>query len=371
VNRELTSGQRATGNGRRVFICLPALDHGDALSHFAVMVAEALRRFGWDAQILAPIVHPAMLRHGRRARRLPGDLRRDDRVLLAHSTASPWTAQIADVAAPAIMLYTGVTPPELCEPRAPHLVGPLRKAQADLAAIAPRLAGAICTSRTAATELADLTGGTVKSAVVPLVIDESLYPVDEQALSRPVGRPPRLLVVGRVAPHKRVEEALAIHTHVQRTLDPDVHLDIVGDITLCPDYVEWLCAWPSGAALAAPRLCGKVPFEHLLARYREADVLLFLSAHEGFGVPLLEAMWLGVPIVAAACPGTVETLDGAGLIANHRHIVGLAELVELVLTDDALRRRLIAAGRERAKHFSVATLEERLKAAWAAVAQSL
>ena len=57
-----------------------------------------------------------------------------------------------------------------------------------------------------------------------------------------------------------------------------------------------------------PRWWGKVSFQVLSERYRQADVMLFASSHEGFGVPLLEAMTLGLPVIATHCEGVVETL---------------------------------------------------------------
>lgn len=366
----------------RVALCLPALDLGDALSHFTVLVAQALTRLGWQAEILAPVVHAEMLRHGRRAATLPDDFGPQDRVLLVHSMASPWTAQVADCPAPTVLLYTGLTPPELCMPHAPHLAAPLGQARADLAALAPHLAGALCTSQTSAEELAEITDCAVPTEIVPLVIDETLYGVPRRrsGTADAENRPPagqrdnprasgRLLLVGRVVPNKRVEDALAVHALLKRTGLPDAELDIVGDLTLCPDYVAWLQALSTDSPGPPPRWWGKVPFETLLERYRAADALLFLSAHEGFGVPLLEAMWLGVPIVAVACPGTVETLGPAGLIAAHRHHAALAELVGILLGDESLRARLIDAGRRRARHFAAETLVERLRGAWEQVSR--
>lgn len=344
----------------RAFLLLPALDHGDALSHFSVLVAEALRAMGIETAILAPIVHPKMRGHGRRAGRLPRGLRADDRLILVHSTASGWAGQLREAAAPALLLYTGITPPALCEPFAAHLAPGLHAARAQAAALAPHLRGALCTSAAAAAELGELTGGKVPAAVVPLVIDEALYPVAEIDLDRRPGDPPRLLAVGRVAPHKRLEDVLAVHAILRRTFHPDLQLDIAGDTRLVPECHASL------AAMAEPGVnwWGKVAFRHLVDLYRVADALLFTSAHEGFGVPLLEAMWMGVPVVAVHGAAAAETLGDGGLLVTQRHHAGMAELVELVLMDGRLRRRLRDQGRARAQAFAKATLSERLGAAW-------
>jgi glycosyltransferase involved in cell wall biosynthesis len=179
-------------------------------------------------------------------------------------------------------------------------------------------------------------------------------------------RPPRLLVVGRVLPHKRLEVPIAVHGLLQRTCDSDAELDIVGDNTLCPDYVKELQCGERNPSFPPPRWWGKVSFQVLSERYRQANVMLFASSHEGFGVPLLEAMTLGLPVIAAHCEGVVETLGPAGLVVRGEHLAGMTELAAMVLEDPELRRRLIAIGRERAEHFAQETLIERLRPVWEA-----
>ncbi|MBN1478236.1 glycosyltransferase family 4 protein [Candidatus Sumerlaeota bacterium] len=343
---------------------MPAVDWGDALSIFCVLLDESLRAMGVESQIVSPLVHGRMQRVARAMHRLPRGLGEGDRILLVHSTASPWLDQLTPPPCPTILLYTGLTPPDLCEPHGEHLAARMRQALGELAAMVPHLQGAICTSETAAEELGEITGGRLQTSVVPLIIDETLYPVDEVDVDRPVGHPPRLLAVGRALPHKRLRDAMAVHALLQRTFDPDAVLEIVGDDQICPEHTRWLRVESETLALTPARWHGKVPFPDLIALYRSADLLLFTSAHEGFGVPLLEAMWMGVPVVAVHCPGTAETLGSTGLVARHRHAAGLAELAELALTDRDLRRRLISEGRARAGHFARATLEGRLRDIW-------
>jgi glycosyltransferase involved in cell wall biosynthesis len=200
--------------------------------------------------------------------------------------------------------------------------------------------------------------------IVPLVIYEAAITSRPRDPERPVGSPPRLLCVSRAVPHKRLEEVIAVHACLQRTCNPDVQLDLVGDTSLCPDYVAWLKTLGDAGAISSPHWHGKVSSEALDTLHREADVLICLSAHEGFGVPLLEAMWHGIPIVAAACEGVEETLGHAGLIIRERHIAAIAEMIDLTLMNPSLRRSVIEAGHDRARHFARSTLEPRFREAW-------
>ena len=93
---------------------------------------------------------------------------------------------------------------------------------------------------------------------------------------------------------------------------------------------------------------GSVPGEVLGGWYRAADVLVCLSDHEGFGVPLVEAMAAGLPVVAFDAGAVGETLGGAGVLLGDKSPASVAAAVRRVLGDEALRRGLVAAGRRRA-----------------------
>jgi len=97
-----------------------------------------------------------------------------------------------------------------------------------------------------------------------------------------------------------------------------------------------------------------VSHTELLACYRTADVFVLCSEHEGFNVPVLEAMHFGVPVVAYASTAVPDTVGDGGLLLTDKDPVVVATAVERVRSDASLRRTLVAAGRERAAHFSVA-----------------
>jgi len=100
------------------------------------------------------------------------------------------------------------------------------------------------------------------------------------------------------------------------------------------------------------RFLGYVPAEDLVALYNLADLFVFPSLYEGFGLPPLEAMASGLPVVASAAPALREVLDGAALLVQPQDVVRLAEAMAVALGDEALRSRLREAGLARAALFS-------------------
>jgi glycosyltransferase involved in cell wall biosynthesis len=97
-----------------------------------------------------------------------------------------------------------------------------------------------------------------------------------------------------------------------------------------------------------------VSHAELLACYRSADVLVLLSEHEGFNVPVVEAMHFGVPVVAYASSAVPETVGDGGLLLTDKDPVVVAGAVERVRSDATLCRALVDAGRKRVEHFSIA-----------------
>jgi len=101
---------------------------------------------------------------------------------------------------------------------------------------------------------------------------------------------------------------------------------------------------------------GKVTDAELAAYYQIADLLLCLSEHEGFNVPLVEAMHLNVPILAYNCTSIPYTLGAAGVLANVKHYAEIAEMMHLIMTDETFRAAILAAQRQRLRYFAKSNL---------------
>jgi glycosyltransferase involved in cell wall biosynthesis len=163
-----------------------------------------------------------------------------------------------------------------------------------------------------------------------------------------------LLFVGAIQPRKnlgRLCQALAY-------LDARVPLVVVG-------AKGWL--WEEELRFARRLLARKrvllldhVPAGHLRALYSGALALLFPSLYEGFGLPPLEAMAHGCPVLCADTSSLPEVCGDAALYADPYSVEDLAEKIDALLRDETLRRRLTEKGRERVERFSLANYRSRL-----------
>jgi len=127
---------------------------------------------------------------------------------------------------------------------------------------------------------------------------------------------PLLLFVGRVSPHKRQDDLIRMLAYYRACVDPDARLVLVGGYRDQPQYHARLTELVTALHLEpAVTFAGAVSAAELVAYFRSASAFVSLSEHEGFGVPLLEAMRFDVPVIAYDAAAVGETVGGAGVPA--------------------------------------------------------
>jgi glycosyltransferase involved in cell wall biosynthesis len=204
--------------------------------------------------------------------------------------------------------------------------------------------------------------GWLRVGVLPIVFDPKRYAVrpDRRVLKGWQGGF-NVLFVGRVSPNKRFEDLILTFYYLKRHVQPDARLLLVGSPRGMEPYLEFLQALVKKLGLWDVAFTGHVSTEQLVAYYRCASIYLSMSEHEGFGVPLLESMYFGVPIVAYTAGAVPETLEGSSVLMTRKDHAAAAELIGLLLEDDHLRARVIARQRQRLQDFLPEKVEERLR----------
>jgi len=349
-----------SGN-RAVHQVLAGFVPGDAISNQAIWIRDTLREAGLVSDIFALQSSPALERECRRFS--PGCLGAADAVLYHHSIGSELTTHLIAHPGPKWLLYHNITPAEFFEPFHPRVAALLRQGRDELPALAkafPMSAGA---SAYNARELRE--AGFADPAVLPYVIEPVHWdePADPRLMERLQAGHTNLVFVGRIAPNKKQDDLVRAFRAYLR-FDPNAVLHLVGGAG--PDDPYSSHVFNTVLALG---LRQRVHFANhvigppLAAYYRTARLFWSMSEHEGFCVPLVEAMWFDVPVLAFKSSAVPETLGEAGLLFTRKEREEeVAALAWLLTHDEELRQTIIAAQRRRRDCFLLAAVKPKLLA---------
>jgi L-malate glycosyltransferase len=351
---------------------LPVFAPRDAIGNHTAAVRRALRSWGLESEIFAGEVNPGAGNGARTIRdvdprRLAGA---EPTIWLYHaSTGSVVAEWWADLPGSRALDYHNITPAALIGPWEPHVGVELEHGRRQLMDLVPFTDWAIADSSYNEAELRGL--GYRWTAVVPILLDTHHLAdegVDVAVLDRLEARKAAnggcdWLFVSRLLPHKAQHDLIKAFAAYRLAYDPAARLTLVGAVG-STRYLEALGDFIDDLALAdAVEVTGSVSPGELGARYRVADVYVSASEHEGFGVPLLEAMAHDLPVVAYASTAVPETAGNAALLVDDKSAAVLAAAVHRVVSDPALRDVLVAAGRRRLDELGLPVSTECLRRA--------
>jgi len=348
----------------RLHQLLPVLDPGDAASSHTLQVQQLLRDRGFESDIFCQETHPSMAGSARPMSEFPGGP-----VIHQFAIGSMQADRLLATDDPLALVSHNVTPPEFFEVWDPPLVHGCAWGRNQLARLAARSSIGIGVSSFNEADL--IAFGYRQTAVAPILLDTASF--DREADARTHEGLAVLrerggtdwLFVGRLVPNKAQHDVIKAFAAYRAHVDPAARLWLVGGASSAR-YETALRAFAKEAGLGgAVTFTGPVSPPALSAHYRNADVFVCLSDHEGFCVPLLEAMHHGVPIVAYAAAAVPETLGTGGILLPDKSPTLVATAVGRVLGDDPLRSQLVAAGRARLADFAL----DRTRARFAAVIQ--
>lgn len=252
-----------------------------------------------------------------------------------------------------VLAYHNISPSSAFRPYDAAFADLLDEGRRDLVMLRDRVTLALADSMFNAAELNAIGYADVRHT--PLIIDPAaLLDVEpDENLARQLEGidGPVILSVGQMLPHKR-HDLTAQAFHVLGTyLETRAHCFLVGAIRTS-GYGPVLRHYVQELNMPRLHITGPVSLEQLAAYYRRADLFVTFSDHEGFCVPLLEAMAFDTPVVARAQAAITETAGDAALLLPLETGPELAaEAMATVLGDSGLRNHLVARGRDRLAHF--------------------
>ncbi len=335
---------------------VPALLPRDATGDHTLELRDTLRAEGFDSDIYVEAAHDELARHATYFERYPQHAEPGDILLYQLSTASPVAEFLQTRPETLVLDYHNITPPSFYEGWEDHTSEKVALALHQAAELAPRAALGIADSSFNADELRRL--GCRSTEVVPILveIDGRRSRVDEEESARLAARHGPgtvLLFVGRISPNKTQHHLVEALWLYRRWYDPHARLHLVGP-AVTEAYADAVFALADELGVADAVSHGQdLSDARLAAWYADADVFVCLSEHEGFCIPLLEAMRSGLPIVAFAAGAVPETLGTAGVLIDSNRPSVVAAAVDRVRSDPTLAGELVKEGRRRLEAFAL------------------
>ena len=337
----------------RIIQFLPTLAFGDAVGNDTVALQNAMKELGYETAIFAEAVDQRLPK-GTASDLCAGmpELDKEDVILYHMSTGSKLNYELEKYPCRKIMIYHNITPPHFfhgynaqAESNAQygldglhHLAGKIDYclADSDFNKSDLRKAGFVC-----------------PIDVRPILIPFSDYEKkpDSGIIKKYSDAYQNIIFVGRIAPNKKQQDVISAFAFYKKNINPKSRLIFVGNWGGMEKYHDRLVSYVNALELEDVIFTGHIKFPEILAYYKIADLFLCMSEHEGFCVPLVEAMYFQVPVLAYRSCAVPWTLGGSGFVTDSKNPAETALLMQKILNDTELRNQIIANQNERLQDF--------------------
>jgi glycosyltransferase involved in cell wall biosynthesis len=334
---------------------------------------DAFRAWGHEADVWAPDIDEDLVADGRpyaafaSAGAGPGDV-----VILHYALPSRMSEDLRSFPGRRVLLHHNITPPEFFVPWDKEMVRICALGREQVAGLRGDVDLALADSEFSRRELEE--AGFPRTGVLPIFLDFARYREEPSPvlLRQLHDERTNLLFVGRLAPNKRQDDLIRLASLWKRFHSPAVRLVLVGRFPrrttghgdpLRAHYLDALqaLAYEEGLTPEEVMFTGHTDHADLLACYAAADVFVSMSEHEGFGVPLVEAMLMGVPVLARRSAAVEWTLGEGGVTFQGRDLAAVAEMGCRLATDGDLRSKVLAAQERRVSAFAPPAVEADLR----------
>jgi glycosyltransferase involved in cell wall biosynthesis len=350
---------RSVKGTRRVVQLLSAAGAHDAVTNQALGYARMMRSWSIEGQVYAAVVVPELRRKVRPAHQLAGSLAGDDLIVIHYTAHTRGLEEVLDLPQRKLLVYHNVTPPDLLWDYEPFVAARCAVGRERLADFAGRVDAVATATRFNADDL-------VRAGFDDVQIVPNLYLFDRERL-RPMTNGARyedgktnVIFVGRLAANKRQDELIKAFVLYQRHCNPDSRLILAGGAS----GITYRARLEQVAAAIEARdvvMTGPIEQPALNAAYAASSVFVCLSEHEGFCLPVLEALHFGLPVIAYRAGGVPEVAGDAAVMLDEKDLPTIAELIDLCAREQPLRDELARRGEARLAAFAPDRTEQAVR----------
>ena len=324
----------------RIIQMVTAISPGDAVGNDVQALDRMLRDEGFITEIYAETIDPRLKGKGIQNVSKLTALSEEDIILYHACTATDLNMRFTEFGGKKVMIYHNITPPVFFEKYSPQAADACRRGENQIKNIAARVDYCIAVSNYNRQQLIAM-GYQCPIDICPILIPFEDYRKmpDESVLKKYQNDGwTNLLFVGRLAPNKGYQNIIAAFAAYHKLYNPQSRLFLVGNPGGMDAYLDELSQYIKKLGVQEYVVfSGHVRFPEILSYYRLANVFVCMSAHEGFCVPLVEAMEFNIPIVAYDSSAIPDTLGKGGILLDSTNPYVAAEVINNLVQNESLR----------------------------------
>lgn len=322
-----------------IYQVLPDLAYGDAVSNEAIYLHKLFQLKGFKSVILVRRKHI-----DKRVKRFCTSIENhqidDNSILIYHySIGSNLDKIVLQHKGTKVLRFHSITPPEYFQNSRPEFTPLLRDGLEKLWDLSLHFNYSVCTSKFTSTQLAVY--GFKNISIISLNVDPQNWSTNNNQIHKDLNHSFNLLFVGRFAPNKGQKELVKIFRSINLSY-PNTKLIMVGSYDVNDDYYKEVTNLVHSSKLKDSILIpSHVNDVELFAYYRVSDVFCSTSTHEGFGVPLIEAMWFDLPVIAFDYGAIAETVSNDYSVVENGHCKQFIHKINELYSNRKLYREII------------------------------
>ena len=346
----------------RIIQMLSTIAFGDAVGNDTLAIRQLIEEMGYETEIYAQNIDPRLKKTAaKKITQLP-KLNKKDVILYHLSTGTDLNYNLINYPGRKFVIYHNITPYE-------YFYG-YSRANYDLTYLGregmrflkDKVERCFADSEYNKSDLQEA-GYRCPIDVMPIIVPFEDYKKtpSQDVLDKYDDDWTNILFVGRIAPNKKQEDIIRAFAYYKQFINPKSRLFLVGSHTGMEHYYKQLKKYAQALGVSDVIFTGHTKFDQILAYYKLADAFLCMSEHEGFCVPLLEAMYFDVPVIAYKATAVPETMGNSGIVVDDKNPAFIGKLIERLLADEELRQDVIHKQQERLKDFSHEKTSETFK----------
>lgn len=356
--RSVFSGDCGRG---RVIQVVSSLNFGDAVGNDALAIKQMLEEEGYATAIFALAIHPKIIQKNVYRMELMPELTEKDIIIYHYAAADELQSFFESTPARVVLRYHNVTPPAFYHDYDAKAEKVTREGLQQIRQIRGRIDYGLTVSEYNKQDLVEM-GYDCPISIAPILIPFEDYKQkpNEKVIEKYSDGITNIVFVGRIVPNKKLEDVIACFAAYKKTYDTAARLFLVGNYQETDRYYQYLKAYIKEKRVDDVIFSGHIAFDEILAYYKIADVFMCMSEHEGFCVPLVEAMFFEVPIVAYSSTAIPGTLGGSGALVETKEPQAVAAIISRIQKDAEYRKQLLEGQEKRLEDFAYAKIKAQI-----------